>query len=116
MKAGAYFAVATAALIGIAYFLLQLSFKSLAEHRAIQISAFLALAVQMVTFVIARKASKNMMVGWGIGTLVRVLAIVLYALLVAPAYGLPMSAALISLVVFLFISMLVEPLALAYDR
>ena len=116
MKAGAYFAIATAALIGIAYFLLQLSYNSPAEHRAIQISACLALAVQMVTFVIARKASKNMMVGWGIGTLARLLAIVLYALIVAPAYGLPMSAALISLVVFLFISMLVEPLLLAYDR
>jgi len=116
MKAGAYFAVATATLIGIAYFLLQLSFNSPAEHRAIQISAFLALAVQMVTFVIARKASKNMMVGWGIGTLVRALTVVLYALIVVPAYGLPHSAALISLVVFLFASMLIEPLLLAYDR
>ena len=116
MKAGAYFAVATATLIGIAYFLLQLSFNSPAEHRAIQISAFLALAVQMVTFVIARKASNNMMVGWGIGTLVRALAVVVYALIVAPAYGLPLSAALLSLVIFLFASMLVEPLLLAYDR
>jgi hypothetical protein len=116
MKAGAYFAVATATLIGIAYFLLQLSFNSPAEHRAIQISAFLGLAVQMVTFVIARKASKNMMVGWGIGTLVRALTVVLYALIVVPAYGLPHSAALISLVVFLFASMLIEPLLLAYDR
>jgi hypothetical protein len=116
MKAGAWFVVATAALIGIGYFLLQLSFNSPAEHRAILISAFLALAVQMVTFVIARKASGNMMVGWGVGTLVRVLSVVLYALIVVPAYGLPRSAALISLVIFLFVSMLVEPLLLAYDR
>lgn len=116
MKAGAYFAVATAALIGVGYFLLQLSFNSPAEHRAIQISAFLALAVQTVTFVIARKASRNMMVGWGVGTLVRVLTVVLYALIVVPAYGLPLSAALVSLVIFLFVSMLVEPLLLAYDR
>lgn len=116
MKAGAYFAVATATLIGIAYFLLQLSYKSPAEHRAIQMSALLALAVQMVTFVIARKASKNMMIGWGVGTLVRVLSVILFALIVAPAYGLPLSAALISLVIFLFVSMLVEPLLLAYDR
>ncbi len=116
MKAGAYFAVATGILIGIAYFLLQLSYKSPAEHRAIQISALLALAVQIVTFVIARKASTNMMIGWGIGTLLRVLSVVLYALIVAPAYGLPLSAALISLVIFLFVSMLVEPLLLAYDR
>jgi hypothetical protein len=116
VKAGAYFAVATAALIGVGYFLLQLSFNSPAEHRAIQISAFLALAVQTVTFVIARKASRNMMVGWGVGTLVRVLSLVLYALIVVPAYGLPRSAALVSLVIFLFVSMLVEPLLLAYDR
>lgn len=116
MKAGAYFAVATAALIGIGYFLLQLGFTSPAEHGAIQISALLAVAVQMVTFVIARKASRNMMVGWGVGTLVRVLSVVLYALIVVPAYGLPRSAAMVSLVIFLFVSMLVEPLLLAYDR
>jgi hypothetical protein len=57
-----------------------------------------------------------MMVGWGVGTLVRVLSLVLYALIVVPAYGLPRSAALVSLVTFLFVSMLVEPLLLAYDR
>lgn len=116
MKAGAYFAVATGTLIGIGYFLLQLSFKSPAEHRAILVSALLAFVVQMVTFVIARKASRNMMVGWGAGTLVRVLSVALYALIVVPAYGFPATAALVSVVIFLFVSMLVEPLLLAYDR
>ena len=116
MKAAAFFALATIALICIGYFLLQLSFSSPAEHRAIQISALLALAVQMTTFVIGRTASRNMMVGWGIGTLVRVLSVVLYALIVVPAYGFPRAAAMISLVVFLFVSMLIEPLLLAYDR
>jgi hypothetical protein len=37
-------------------------------------------------------------------------------LLVVPALGLPRSAALVSVVMFMFLSMLIEPLLLAYDR
>jgi CRP-like cAMP-binding protein len=84
---------------------------------AIRISAALALVVQIITFAVARRVTRtNMMVGWGLGTLLRVLTLALYAFLVVPAIALPASAALISLVIFLFLSMLVEPLLLAYDR
>ena len=117
MKAGAWFALATLALIALSYPLLRMGFASPLEAEAVRTSAVLALAVQLVTFAIARvMARRNMIVGWGVGAALRLLALTVYALLVAPSLGLPRSAALVSLVVFLFLSMLIEPLLLAYDR
>ena len=56
------------------------------------------------------------LVGWGIGATLRLLALTVYALLVAPSLGLPRASALVSLAIFLFLSMLIEPPLLAYDR
>ncbi len=117
MKAGAYFAAATAGLIAVSWLLLRLGFNSPADGNALLMSAAAAWVVQIATFAIARRAAhRNLMVGWAIGTVLRLLALALYAFLVAPALGLPRSAALVSLVTFFFVSMLVEPLLLAYDR
>lgn len=117
MKAGIYFASASAALIAIGYLLLQLGFDSPGDSRALTTSAMVAIAVQLASFAIARRMpARSLMVGWGIGTLLRALVLVVYALLIVPALGLPSSAALMSLVTFMFVSMLVEPLLLAYDR
>ncbi len=117
MKAGAYFAAATAGLIALSWLLLRLGFNSPADGKALLMSAAVAWVVQIATFTIARRAAhRNLMVGWAIGTVLRVIVLVLYAFLVAPAFGLPRSAALVSLVTFFFLSMLVEPLLLAHDR
>ena len=117
MKAGTYFAAATAALIVIGYLLLQLGFDSAGDSHALRVSAIVAMAVQLVSFTIARRMPvSNLMLGWGLGTLLRVLVLTVYALLVVPALGLPRSAALVSVVTFMFVSMLIEPLLLAYDR
>ena len=117
MRAVTYFTAASTALIGVAWLLLGLGFSSQADGRALRTSAAVALVVQIATFVFARQAGeRNMMTGWVLGSVMRVLALVAYALLVVPALGLPRSAALMSLVTFLFVSMLVEPLLLAYDR
>jgi hypothetical protein len=117
MKAAAWFALATLALIALSYPLLRMGFASAHEAQAVRTSAVLALVVQLVTFAIARMmARRNMLVGWGVGAALRLLALTVYALLVAPSLGLPRSAALVSLAVFLFLSMLIEPLLLAYDR
>jgi hypothetical protein len=59
---------------------------------------------------------RNLMLGWGIGAVLRVVVLAVYALLIVPALGLPGAAALVSLVTFMFLSMLIEPLLLAYDR
>ena len=117
MKAGTYFAAATAALIVISYLVLQLGFDSPGDPRALRTSAMVAIAVQLVSFTIARRMPlRNLMLGWGIGALLRVLVLAVYALLFVPALGLPSGTALVSLVTFMFLSMLIEPLLLAYDR
>ena len=117
MKAGMYFAAATAALIVIGYLVLQLGFDAPGDARALRTSAMVAVAVQLVSFAIARRMPlRNLMVGWGIGAVLRVIVLSVYALLVVPALALPRSAALVSVVTFMFVSMLIEPLLLAYDR
>jgi membrane protease YdiL (CAAX protease family) len=117
MKAGAFFALGTLALIALSYPLLRMGFASTHEADAVRLSAMLALAVQLATFAVARAMSReNMIIGWGVGTVLRLIALTVYAFLVAPSLGLPLSAALVSLAVFLFLSMLIEPLLLAYDR
>jgi hypothetical protein len=117
VKAGIYFAAATVGLIVIAWLLLRLGYDSPAEQRAIGTSAAVALLVQIATFAIARRASpRSVIVGWGLGAMLRLAVLVTYALLAVPPLALPRSAALVSLATFLFVSMLVEPLLLAYDR
>jgi hypothetical protein len=117
VKAGTFFAAATIALVVIGYMLLQLGFDSPGDAHALRISGMVAIAVQLVSFTIARRMPvSNLMFGWGLGTLLRVLVLTVYALLVVPALGLPRSAALVSVVTFMFVSMLIEPLLLAYDR
>lgn len=117
MKAGAYFAAATAGLIVVSWLLLRLGFSSAADRQALLVSAGVAWVVQLASFAIARGSSRrNLVVSWGIGTVLRMIVLGFYAFLVAPALGLPLSAALVSLVTFFFVSMLVEPLLLAYDR
>src|SRR6266567_3797287 len=110
MKAGALFALATLALIALAYPILRMGFPMSRDVAAIRTSALLAFAIQIVTFAIARAmARRTLIVGWGIGAALRLLALTIYALLVAPSLGLPRASALISLALFLFLSMLIEP-------
>jgi hypothetical protein len=117
MKAAALFALATLALIALAYPILLMGFPMSRDGAALRTSAALAFGIQIVTFVIARAmARRTLIVGWGIGAALRLLALTVYALLVAPALGLPRTAALVSLAIFLFLSMLIEPPLLAYDR
>ncbi len=117
MKAATYFAAATAGLILVAWLLLALGFSSSADARALRVSAAVALVVQIATFTLARRAPpQNMIFAWVLGAAVRFLTLVTYAFLVVPAFALQRSTALVSLVTFLFASMLVEPLLLAYDR
>jgi hypothetical protein len=53
------------------------------------------------------------MLGWGMGVLMRLVTLVAFALVFVKALGLPPSAALISLVIYFFVTTLVEPLFLA---
>ena len=79
--------------------------------RAILTSAALALAIQMVAFVVLRLSKgRNVMAGWGVGALLRFGGLGVYALFAIKALGLDVNTALVSLGCFLFLSMLIEPL------
>lgn len=81
--------------------------------KAIQASAWLAVVVQLFTFAIARLvARQQVMAGWGLGVLLRFASVAFWAFLGIKALGLVAGPALLSLVVFFFVSTLVEPLFL----
>jgi hypothetical protein len=79
--------------------------------RAIITSALLALAIQLVAFILLQLfKGRNVMAGWGLGALLRFGGMGVYALVARQALGLDMNTALVSLACFLFLSMLIEPL------
>lgn len=114
----ARFGALLVALIAVTGWILAQGFTSPAERHAIRVSAVIAALVQLVTFGIVQltKRRNAMLAGWGMGIVVRTATLVLYGLLVAKLLGLPLTAALVSFVVFLFASMLLESFLIAYAR
>ena len=107
------YAVVTIALVAIAAWLLTLGLTGAGATSAIGISATVALIVQIAAFAVTKTmARKNVIAAWGVGALVRMLTLFVYALLAVRLLGLPAAPALISLAVFLFLSTLLEPLFL----
>ena len=107
------YAVVTIGLVAVAAWLLTLGLTGAGAVSAIGISATVALIVQIAAFAVTRTmASKNIIAAWGVGALVRMLTLFVYALLAVRVLGLPAAPALISLAVFLFLSTLLEPLFL----
>ena len=82
-------------------------------RQAVLVSAALAVAVQMAAFALARALQpRNLMLGWGLGSVLRLAALVLYAVVVARLWRAPITPALLSFVAFLFVTTAVEPLFL----
>ena len=68
---------------------------------------------QIAAFPAVRKlTAANLMVGWGAGSLVRFATLLVYALVGNFALHLSMTPALVSLALFYFVSMVIEPLFL----
>ena len=89
------------------------AFTDAAGHRALLASGGLAVAVQLVTFTVARLlVRKNLLLGWGLGSVLRLVALVIYALLVATVWHGPLAPALLSFVGFLFVTTIFEPVFL----
>lgn len=111
MKRALQFAAACAALIGALWTILVLVMTGTQTRYALSISAITAFVVQVAAFVVARKMAqrKNVMAGWGIGIALRFTALLIFALIVVPRLGLPLSASLLGLATFLFGSTLIEP-------
>jgi hypothetical protein len=113
MKIFAAYAL-TAAVIIAAVAAAASAFAGLMGRRAVLVSAALALAVQLVAFAIARRfrTREKMMLGWGLGSMLRFGALVLYGLVVARLWRAPVAPALLSFVAFLFVTTIVEPVFL----
>jgi len=114
LKRSLLFTAACAALIGALWVILFLIFTEPDVRRALAISASVAFLVQVAAFLVVREMArrKNVMAGWGIAIALRFGALVIFALVAVPRLGLPLSASLLGLVTFLFVSTLIEPLFL----
>jgi hypothetical protein len=83
------------------------------ERLVILASGIVALVVQLAIFAVVRLfQSAHVMAAWGIGSLMRLVALVLYAVIVTKILRGPTAAALLSFVAFLFVTTVVEPLFL----
>ena len=113
-RATAIFSAVTVAVVLIGGWVMTRVYPGADARRAIVTSAAIALVVQLVAFLIARRAAarSSAIAGWGIGSLLRMAILAVYALVVVQALGLLAMPALISLAVFFFVSTLVEPLLL----
>ena len=108
------FSVVQAVLVVVlAFGLIRFVWSSPAEASAVRASAWLAVGVQVVTFAIARLvARQNVVAGWGLGVLLRFATVAMWAFLGVKALELAQVPALLSLVIFFFVSTLIEPLFL----
>jgi len=106
----AYYALASVAAIGISAGLFVTYYSAPLERRAVVISAIVALVIQLIAFVIARRMSDkgNAIAGWGLGALICFTTLIAYGF-VSRALGLPSNAALLSLATFFFLTELIEP-------
>lgn len=97
----------------IAVVLTRFVWSSADAARAVQVSAWVAVVVQGITFAIARLVAREQVIAaWGLGVLLRFAVVAVWAFLAVPALGLTAGPALMSLVLFFFVSTLVEPLFL----
>ncbi len=113
MKGIAAFLALTLVLVAMGTWLFDVAFQGEAAHRAIRTSAGIAVVTQLVTFAIVRLTMRtNVIAGWGLGMLLRLLTVAIYATVIVKPYGLPLAAALLSLATFFFISTLIEPVLL----
>ena len=109
MRGLAIFAAGALAAIVLAGGLLALVFRAPGSGRAIAISAALAWGVQLVTYAIVRHAGRSkVMAAWGLGAILRLGVLLLYAFVGLKALALPAAPALLSLATFLFLSTIIE--------
>jgi len=102
------------ALIGITYWVLSFWFRSDADRHALLVSATLAAIVQLAAFSLLHMAGRtNALIAWGLGSVFRGTVLALYGFFLAKMLHLPLTAALVSFAVFLFVSMLLESLLIA---
>jgi hypothetical protein len=113
VKGWAIFAAVSLVIVAAGAWLLGLIFAGPDAQRAVMTSAAVAWVVQLCGFAAARTlGATNVMAGWGLGILLRLATLAIYALVIVEAFALPAAPALLSLAAFFFASTLIEPLLL----
>ena len=109
-----WFAAAVTVIVLVSGSVLAIPFSSAGDRSAIAASAAVAVVVQLFAFAIARVTAKSsFFAGWTIGIVLRFATLIVYAFVAVKGLAMPAPAALISLVMFLFLTTLVEPKLLA---
>jgi len=107
------YALAMLATIALVAWLLTLAITGAGATSAIAISAAVAAVVQISAFAVTRSMiAHNVIAAWGAGALVRMLVLFVYGFLAVKVLALAATPALVSLVLFFFLSTLLEPLFL----
>lgn len=107
------FTLAMIATFAVVAWLLTLTMSGAGATTAIIASAAVAAVVQVGAFALTRRLlSSNMSAAMGAGALLRFVALIAYALIAVKVSGLPALPSLVSLFVFFFFSMLLEPVFL----
>ena len=85
--------------------------------RAIWTSIGVGLLVQVVALLVARSFGRErMLVGWGVGAVLRLVMLLAYGWAAVPVLKLPLAPALLSLAAVFFVTTLVEPFLLTDGR
>jgi hypothetical protein len=107
------YALVILATIALVAWLLTFAITGAGAASAIGISATVAAVVQISAFAITRSMiSQNVIAAWGAGALVRMLTLLVYGFLAVKVLSLPATPALLSIVLFFFLSTILEPLFL----
>ncbi len=114
MRAFLLYAVTTVTLVVALGLALAWGFHGPDDAAAIRLSAIVAVVVQLAAFGAVRLLGpRRVVVGWGMGALLRLATLAVYGILVVKALiAVPMVAALIALATFFFVTTLIEPLLL----
>ncbi len=110
VRSWALYALVAVVSIAVVGWLLTLGFSGPQDAAAIRLSAIVAALVQLAAFAVTKMlAARHLVAGWGVGSLLRLATLILYALLAVKVLGVAPVAALVSLAMFLFVSTLIEP-------
>ena len=113
MRAFGLYALAAAAIIATTGGLMGLVFHSAGERQALELTAAIAFGVQMVSFALLQlMKGRNPWLGWGSGSFLRFGGLAIYAVLLVNVLTVPIVPALVGYWVFVFFTMIFEPLFL----
>ena len=113
MKRFAGFIASTVGVACVGAWLVTIALPGRDVARAVWASAAAVIVVQTLAFALVRVMQPlNVIAGWGLGMLLRLVALVAWGMLGVKALGLAMAPALLGMAGFFFVSTLIEPVFL----